>query len=302
MAREGLNAEMRLAALISYLMSIALLRHGTGLKRYGPARITLAILFAVVVAAIALYFVQRLLLFPRHATAAVVRDSDIPADVTRIWLTADDSRVEAWLQRRVSPAPTAGQPTVLYFHGNAEIIDVLPRSLDRYRRLGFNVVLLEYPGYGRSSGWPGEQAILSKARELLEHLQRYHGIKSDELVYHGRSLGGGVAVGLAASNPPRALILESTFTSVTALATRMGMPGWLVRDTFDSETRLKLLDCDVLLLHGHRDEVVPVEHSEALAKASSSSVRHVFDAGHNDLGLHADAYWVIIAGFLAKHF
>ena len=82
----------------------------------------------------------------------------------------------------------------------------------------------------------------------------------------------------------------------------MGLPAWLVRDTFDSETRLKDLDCNVLLLHGHRDEVVPVEHSEALAKAASASVRRVFDAGHNDLSLHERAYWDIIEGFLAKHF
>ena len=243
---------------------------------------------------------QRRILFPTHVVPTISRDRPIPHGVEQIVLGTPDQPVEAWLLRAESNLAAAKKKIVLFFHGNAEIIDDLPIQLNRYVRAGINVALLEYRGYGRSRGSPSQTRLVSDAVQLRRVLIQRYGYAPDSFIYHGRSLGGGVASGLAERHAPRGLILESTFSSIRAMASRMLIPGILVLDPFDSARIIETLECPILILHGRFDDVVPVDHSEQLAKASPRAERHLFDASHNDLSSHSDAYWGHILRFISE--
>src|SRR5699024_1012438 len=132
----------------------------------------------------------------------------------RLWIDSDEGAVEAWFLPGDDVEPARPGPAILFTHGNAELIDHWPDALARYRRLGVSVVLPEYRGYGRSAGSPSEAAIAQDLRALHALLSADPRVDASRIVYHGRSLGGGAVCTLLDAHPPRALILESTFTSI----------------------------------------------------------------------------------------
>jgi hypothetical protein len=109
-------------------------------------------------------------------------------------------------------------------------------------------------------------------------------------------LGGGIATAVAAQRPARALILASTFSSIADLAWRLGIPGFLVRDPFDSLARLAKVRAPIFISHGREDDVVPFAHGEALA-ARAGVPLFVQACGHNDC--EGSAYWAAVGEFLA---
>ncbi len=104
---------------------------------------------------------------------------------------------------------------------------------------------------------------------------------STRIVAYGRSLGGGAACALAREREVAALILESAFTSVSAIAQRLGVPRPLVRDRYDNLTTVASLDIPVLVVHGERDTIIPVSHGEELARAAGVELVRL-PCGHND--------------------
>jgi len=259
---------------------------------------TISLSLALIILLILMF--QRRILFPTHLVPHFGPDHRSPAGIEQIWLGQPDHKVEAWLLRSKNHPTESEQSIVLFFHGNAELIDDLPSHVRTYLTAGVSVALMEYRGYGRSTGSPSQSRLVKDAVELRDGLIQVYGFGSDQFFYHGRSLGGGVAAGLALLHTPKGLILESTFSSVKAIAADMLIPGFLVLDPFDSESVLKKLDCPVLILHGRSDTVVPVGHSQRLADAAKDVVLQLFDAGHNDLSLHAESYWRAILKFVKR--
>ena len=182
---------------------------------------------------------QRRILFPTHLLPDVSKDDRPPRGIEQLWLGQPNDGVEAWLMKPKEPHRTSMQSIVLFFHGNAELIDDLTDHIRPYLAAGLSVALMEYRGYGRSAGSPSQSGLIDDAVELRALLINRYGFTADRFYYHGRSLGGGVATGLANRHPPRGLILESTFASIRSIAARMLIPGFLVLDPFDSERVLK---------------------------------------------------------------
>ena len=171
----------------------------------------------------ALLFVgQRSLLFPAPPVAGA---PPRPADAEPIWLETSAGRVEAWWLPPTASA-TGPCPALIFTHGNGELIDYWPDAFEEPRRWGLGVLLVEYPGYGRSQGRPSERTI----RETILAADRWARERADidaaRIVPYGRSLGGSAAALLAAERPVPALILESAFTSARAFASQFRAPGF----------------------------------------------------------------------------
>lgn len=248
----------------------------------------------------AVHALGRLVLFPRYAVRADPRAGEGVPGLERLWLDTPQGRVEAWFLpgRGVSPA-TPG-PVVLFAHGNAELIELWPEALEPYRRLGISLLLPEYRGYGRSAGTPSEQAIGEDVRAFFERLLARPDVDPRRVVLHGRSLGGGVVCGLAASHPPAAMVLQSTFTSIPDVARRWLIPPLFVADRFETLEVVRGLECPILVVHGERDAVVPFSHGQRLAAASPRARLVRYDADHNDCPPDWDTFWRDIEAFLRE--
>jgi hypothetical protein len=242
----------------------------------------------------ALLFVgQRSLLFPAPPVAGA---PPRPADAEPIWLETSAGRVEAWWLPPTASA-TGPCPALIFTHGNGELIDYWPDAFEEPRRWGLGVLLVEYPGYGRSQGRPSERTI----RETILAADRWAGEQADidaaRIVPYGRSLGGSAAALLAAERPVPALILESAFTSARAFASQFRAPGFLVRDPLDTLAAVRRYGGPILVLHGDRDEIVPTDHGRALAAASPRATLRLLPCGHND----CPRPWAEIRAFLGAH-
>jgi pimeloyl-ACP methyl ester carboxylesterase len=188
----------------------------------------------------------------------------------------------------------SGGPLVLYFSGNGSTVGA---PLPRYQRLvdaGYSVLHVNYRGYPGSTGEPSEPGLIRDALAAWDRARVSH--EAREIVIMGRSLGGGVALALAASldEQPRALVIESSFTSAVAVAreTWWWLPvGWLMTNRWDSLGRAGELDLPALVLHSQHDEMIPVEHGRRMAATLGATYVELSGLGHNDDLLGQPAAW-----------
>jgi pimeloyl-ACP methyl ester carboxylesterase len=248
-----------------------------------------------------LYTMQRRMLFPTHFIAATEGPALLPFNGERWWLSMDFGRVEAWYFPPKSPPGMDMPPkhgAVIFAHGNGELIDYWPHELSFILESGLGLLLIEYPGYGRSEGSPGQKSITLVFESAHEKLLLRPEIDDRKLVYLGRSVGGGAVCALSEKHKPAALILMSAFTSVRAFALRYGAPGIFVRDPFDNERVVRGLDIPVLIIHGRNDGIIPFSHAETLEKAARNSTLLVYQCGHNDCPPDWSVFRSDILGFL----
>jgi fermentation-respiration switch protein FrsA (DUF1100 family) len=237
---------------------------------------------------------QRRLLFPARRAGDAAAEL-AAAGAESVWLEAGGVRSEAWyLPARVGSGP---RPLLIYTHGNGELIDDWGGEFDLPREWGVNVLLVEYPGYGRSGGSPSQRSITAAMVAAYDWAIARPEVDPKRIVAYGRSLGGGAACALARQRHVDALVLESTFTSVRSLAARLGVPGFMVLDPFDNLAFLREFDGPILLVHGTRDAVVPVDEARALHAAASRSELELLTCGHND----CPRPWPRVREFLAAH-
>ena len=194
--------------------------------------------------------------------------------------TEDRVRLHGWY----IPHPQA-QRVVLFFHGNAGNIAHRGDSIGIFHRLGLNVFIFDYRGYGRSEGSPSEQGLYRDAAASWRYLTETRGFDPGQIVLFGRSLGGAVAAQLAATQQPGALILESTLSSARDFA-RSVFPLLsrlvVVRYDFDTVSSLARVHCPVLVLHSLDDEIMPYALGEKVYAAAREPKRLVkLQGGHN---------------------
>jgi uncharacterized protein len=213
--------------------------------------------------------------------------------------TSDGERLHGWwVAARSQPVAQ-----VLLFHGNAGNVGDRVMHADLLASAGLDVLLFDYRGYGRSTGRPDEQGLYRDARAARGALLSESG--GDRVAYLGESLGGAVALELALEHPPAGLVLQSTFTGVREMAAQHYpfVPARLVPEAFPSLRRIRALRAPLLVLHGDRDEIVPVQHGRALLDAAPEpkEIRVFPGLGHNDLvPLAGPAYGEAIAGWARK--
>ncbi len=251
-----------------------------------------------------LFVSQRWLIFPDFVAPEPSQREKY--DVSTHVLTrdiGDGNQVVAWFVPCADARAGKTAPLVVYFHGNAEIIDSQGDNIERYRQLGCSVLLPEFRGYGRSAGQPSQRAIVDDAEHFLQEALKRPDVDPQRVCYHGRSLGGGVAAQLALRHKPRVLILGSSFTSLRPFANRYLAPSFLVRSPFDTDRALPQLDIPILIQHGTNDDIVPVSHGRAL-KALARDVTYIeYDCRHNDFpgDANEDQYVKDIRDFLKKN-
>jgi pimeloyl-ACP methyl ester carboxylesterase len=240
-----------------------------------------------------LFLTQRSVLFPMPpVTGAPPR----PSDAGQLWLNTSFGRVEAWYLPAIQ-SQRGRSPLLVFTHGNGELIDYWPQEFEEPRRWGVAVLLVEYPGYGRSDGSPSQTSITESMLAAYDWARQHEDIEASRIIPYGRSLGGGAASVLSLQRPVAALILESSFSSVAAFASGFGAPAFIVRDKFDSVAALRSFKGPILILHGDRDDLVPPHHARTLAAASGNATLKFMSCGHND----CPRPWADLHAFLTQH-
>jgi fermentation-respiration switch protein FrsA (DUF1100 family) len=259
-----------------------------------PALVGATVLMGLLVGYwVALFVGQRTLLFPAPPLAGA---PPRPNDAEVVWLEIAGGPVEAWYLPPLVGA-RGPAPLLLFTHGNGELIDYWPSAFEVPRRWGLAVLLVEYPGYGRSAGAPSQRSLTATVLAAFDWACRQPSVDASRIIAYGRSVGGGAATALAEERPVAAMILESTFTSVSVFARRFGAPAFLVRDRFDNLAAVRRFTRPLLILHGEHDEMIPVAQGRALHAARPASEFHLMPCGHNDCARP----WIAIERFLTRH-
>ncbi len=251
----------------------------------------------------ALFFImQRRLLYPgAHMRLGSNGTVDSVEGLEKLWLPTSGGRVEAWYLPVRSDNGTAPYPAVIFSHGNAELIDHWPETMSALSRMGVGVLLMEYPGYGRSEGAPTQASVMEAVIAGYDWLGSRPDIDTARIVAMGRSLGAGAAVALAAERPIRALILQSAFSSVGAMAWRTyGLLPFLALDQFDNRRGLATFSGPVLIVHGRSDAVIPYRHGVVLSEAAKDAELISLDCEHGNCPPSWDVFWTDIGEFLQR--
>ena len=193
---------------------------------------------------------------------------------------------------------------IIYFHGNAGDLSGWQYVSEDFTSLGFNFLIIDYRGYGKSTGKITEKGLYRDADAAYQYLLD-RGFRPENIIIYGRSIGSGIAVDLAARRNAKGLILESPFSSFATLANEkfpVFLPSLYLRFRFDNLRKIKKVSYPVIFLHGTDDELIPASHSQKLfATFNGSKEMILVDRGaHNDL--HAFAQYKDFLRDVLPHF
>jgi len=225
-----------------------------------------------------------LIFFPERYPAGNWNPNSIrPEDA---WITTEDGeKIHGWFLTSPTPTPKA---VVLYSHGNGGNITGLADYLKLLStNLNLTVLAYDYRGYGKSSGLPSIKGILKDANAATTWLAKRAGVLESDIVQIGRSLGGGVAIQNAITFNAKALVLENTFSSISAMGKRIypWLPvSLLLSQDLDSLGAIRSYKGSLLIIHGDRDEIIPKDMGEDLFQVANQPKRFVNIQGgrHND--------------------
>jgi uncharacterized protein len=224
------------------------------------------------------YFAQRALMYFPDRTSIAPAAAGLPQAEEVVLTTSDGERLIAW-----HVAPRGDRPVVLYFQGNGGGLVLRAMRFGRLIADGTGLLALSYRGYGGSTGRPSELGLLRDAQAAYAFAAARY--PAERLILYGESLGTGVAVALAADHKVGKLVLEAPFTSavdIGAAAYPFLPVRLMMHDRFRSDERIGKVTVPVLVLHGARDEIVPIVYGErlyALVTAPKKFVR--FPEGHH---------------------
>jgi uncharacterized protein len=175
---------------------------------------------------------------------------------------------------------------ILYFHGNTRSIKGWAKYAKDFYRYNYDVVLVDYRGFGKSTGKRSEHAMLNDMQVVYNELKRQY--PEDHLILYGRSMGSGFATKLAADNHPRYLILDAPYYSFSKVVERFLpiLPVRLVlRYHLRTDRWIRRVNCPVYILHGTKDWLIPIRHSQNLQKANPKKITliRIHGGGHNNL-------------------
>jgi len=243
-------------------------------------------IFYYLLITVVVYFASDILIFPVSKSSY----QDIPQALT---FKADD---ETTLIALFLKNPKA-KYTILYSHGNAEDLgDILP-FLKEYSENGFSIFAYDYHGYGKSEGRPSENKSYLDIQAAYRYLTGTLGISPKYIILHGRSIGTGPTIDLAAKTKVAGVILESPMLTAFRVITNISL---FPVDKYENNKKIKGIKAPILFIHAKKDEIIPFWHGQALFDLAENKKRFylVEEAGHNDLveiaGKH---YWQNIINF-----
>ena len=245
-------------------------------------------------------FQSRLIYFPVRRMSA--SPADIGLSYETVEFEADDGvSLLGWFVPAEIPSGV-----ILFCHGNAGNISHRLDSIQVFHRLGFSTFIFDYRGYGQSEGKPSEQGTYLDAAGAWRYLVEQRKVAATEIVIFGRSLGGAVAVWLAQNNPPKALILESTFTSVQDIATESSpyLPVRLLsRFDYNVMDHLRKVNAPVMIVHSRDDETVTFSHGLQLFEIANEPKEFLELQGNHNQGfmISAGRYEAGLTSFIAKY-
>ena len=261
---------------------------------------------------LAFAFQDRLLFQPSARLVATPEDAGMVFETVRL-STGDGETLHGWWIPATDTAADVSRETslvagstLLFFHGNAGNISGRLPSVQQFHRLGLNVLIADYRGYGQSTGAPSEDGLYRDAEAMWQHVTDQRGIDPSRIVFFGRSMGGGPATWLAARTSPGAVILESVFTNVPDVGAHHYpfLPVRALATTqFDNASRVARIDAPLLVIHSRGDRVVPFELGRQVFAAATEPKQFLeIEGGHNDGFLvSADTYLRTIDDFLLEH-
>lgn len=238
---------------------------------------------------------------PDRTLVASPREAGL--DYETLWLkTSDGEQLHGWyLPHKEARA------VLLFFHGNAGNISHRLESLEVFHQLKLSTLIVDYRGYGDSSGRPSESGLYEDARTAYRHLVENKGVPPVRVIAFGRSLGAAVAARLAAEQPVGALWLESGFTSIPDIGAELYpfLPvRLLTRYRYDTQKALASVEAPVLVIHSPEDEIIPFSHGQSLYRAAPEPKEFLqIRGGHNDGFMRSkDIYQAGLEAFLDQHF
>jgi len=263
--------------------------------------IPVAIAYAAVMALV-FFFQSRLVYYPGVGRDVAVTPQAYGLRFEDVKIhTGDGETLAAWWV----PAEGA-RGTVLFFHGNAGNISHRLDYLTMFHRLRYSTLIVDYRGYGRSTGTPSEEGTYRDAEAAWDYVRHGRLARREDVVIVGESLGGAVASRLSVTANPRALVLFSTFTSATDLGADVYwfLPVRLLsRFGYDNLENLQRISAPVFIAHSRDDEIVPHAHGRKLYEAAREpKIFLEMRGGHNDGFIFTRPEWVAaLAAFLDRH-
>jgi len=270
-------------------------------RMFGELLIPLGIAYGAVLVLV-FVFQSRLVFFPGTGREVVVTPQTYGLGFETVGIgTADGETLQAWWV----PAEGA-RGTVLFFHGNAGNISHRVDYLLMFNRLRYSTLIVDYRGYGRSTGTPSEEGTYRDAEAAWDYLRHARLAQPRDVVIAGESLGAAVATRLAAEVEPRAVVLFSTFTSATDLGAEVYwfLPVRLLsRIGYDNRENLKRIRAPVFIAHSRDDDIVPYAHGKRLYEAANEPKAFLeMRGGHNDGFIFTQPEWVAQLGaFLDRY-
>ena len=263
----------------------------------------LAVALVVLVGVLLSHLERFFIFFPTSAIITTPAQAGVPYEEV-FFNTREGRRLHGW---HVPSAPPSNV-TWLWFHGNGgNISHRVDEIAQIHRRLGVNVFIFDYRGYGMSEGQPSERGTYQDSRAALAYLQSRPDVASDKIVYFGQSLGAAVAVELAAEHPPAGLVLVAPFASLSDMArihyAALPVAPWLARNRYNSLERIARTQAPLLVLHGAEDSIVPLSQGEKLYQAANwpKQFYPLPQAGHDDTYIAGGAdYWNVLLKFLEQ--
>lgn len=211
---------------------------------------------------ILVYFFQRLMIY--HPDKEL---SETPASMNLdyedvVIPTSDGQKLSGWFIPHPSP-----RAVLLYFHGNTGNMSEPVPLLRILHNLNLAVLIIDYRGYGRSTGKPSEVGTYRDAEAAWAYLVNTRGITPEDIVIYGCSLGGAIAIWLATQHRPAALVAGSTFLNIRQIARDLFpmIPVTLLsRIHYNNKKRIQQISCPVLIMHSTEDDLIPFEHGLGL--------------------------------------
>lgn len=229
-----------------------------------------------------LAFLQtKLIYFPTREYSQTPEDRGLEFDDLTL-TTRDGVNVAAWYVKHA-----AATASVIFFHGNGGNMSGRLDALALLHRAGFNVLMLDYRGYGRSEGRPTEEGTYEDADAAWRYLADTEGERPERIVLFGRSLGGAVAIELALRHEPGVLVVDSTFTNLYDIG-RMHYPllpvGWLLTYRYDSIEKVGRIHCPKLFVHAQDDSLIPMSNGRRLYEAATDPKEFLETPGEHNTG------------------